>query len=130
MTKETARELLPIMGAIAEGKAIQSRSKGGADWQDFDHNPSLYNLDYRIKPEPQFRPWTYEEVPICALLRIKDKPNAWRGMITACNDFRIFVTTEPGGMFFETALETKEHSTDNGKTWKPCGIQISGEVAL
>ena len=57
MTREEAKELLPIIQAFAEGKTIEIGDNRG--WRDliidspkFDCEPSCY----RIKPEPIYRP--------------------------------------------------------------------------
>lgn len=64
MTREEAKELLPIIQAFAKGKTIQFRWKGKTEWQDtgncVNFNPDA--LQYRIKPEPKYRPFrTHEE---------------------------------------------------------------------
>ena len=60
MTRKEAKELLPIIQAWVEGKTIQYKLKGG--WQDMD-NPSFNDLpsEYRIKPEPIYRPFKSQE---------------------------------------------------------------------
>ena len=56
MTREEAKELLPIMQAFAEGKTIEYRESGGA-WKAA-HTPTWSShLFYRIKPEPKYRPF-------------------------------------------------------------------------
>ena len=63
MTREEIKELLPIMQAWAEGKAIQFRIKGTVEWIDYHEDDlrlsSLYH--YRIKPEPKYRPFETKE---------------------------------------------------------------------
>lgn len=59
MNRKEAAELLPIIQAYAEGKAIESRCiKGDKSlWYD-DEDPSFDNdFEYRIKPEPRYRPF-------------------------------------------------------------------------
>lgn len=60
MDRNQAKELLPIIQAYAEGKTIQSRYiKGDTSlWYD-NENPSFDDddLEYRIKPEPKYRPF-------------------------------------------------------------------------
>ena len=62
MTREEAKEYLPIMQAFAEGKTIQYLDDRGF-WNDiktcvsFDYNISCY----RIKPEPKYRPFKTQE---------------------------------------------------------------------
>ena len=62
MTREEVKELLPIIQAFAEGKAIQFRCKTG-EWlnilSEFDF--TLSPDDYRIKPEPKYRPFKSQE---------------------------------------------------------------------
>ena len=62
MTREEAKELLPIIQAFAEGKPIEIGDNKG--WKDliidspkFDCKPSCY----RIKPEPKYRPFKTKE---------------------------------------------------------------------
>lgn len=64
MTKEEAKELLPIIQAWAEGKEIQFKSRSGK-WIDIEENEGLSFVyspsDYRIKPEPKYRPFKNQE---------------------------------------------------------------------
>lgn len=62
MTREEAKELLPIIQAFAEGKVIQCRSIISNEWRDFDE-PAFNGLpdNYRIKPESKFRPFKSQE---------------------------------------------------------------------
>lgn len=60
MTREEAKEMLPIIQAWADGKIIQVREKGR--WvelciDDFTRSPDMY----RIKPEPKYRPFKSQE---------------------------------------------------------------------
>ena len=61
MTREEAKELLPIIQAYAVGKKIEILDfKGG--WGEIE-NPG-FQLDakhYRIKPEPKYRPFKTKE---------------------------------------------------------------------
>ena len=61
MTREEAKELLPIIQAFADGKTIEMYDK---EWKTmvfkdphFDRAPSRY----RIKPEPKYRPFKTKE---------------------------------------------------------------------
>ena len=59
MNRKEAKELMPIIQAFAEGKAIESRCiKGDKSlWYD-DEDPSFDDdLEYRIKPEQKYRPF-------------------------------------------------------------------------
>lgn len=60
MTREEAKKLLPFIQAFSEGKTIQSKciTDDISLWWD-DNNPTfdVDNFDYRIKPEPKYRPF-------------------------------------------------------------------------
>ena len=63
MTREQLKIMLPIMQAFAEGKTLQYRvNKENNEWKDID-NPSFYDApsEYRIKPEPKYRPFKNKE---------------------------------------------------------------------
>lgn len=77
MTREEAKELMPIIQAFAEGKAIESRCiKGDKSlWYD-DEDPSFDNdLEYRIKPEQKYRP--FANVEECWKELLKHQPFGW-----------------------------------------------------
>ena len=77
MNRKEAAELLPIIQAYAEGKAIESRCiKGDTSlWYD-DKDPSFDDdFEYRIKPEPKFRPFKNAEE--CWQEMQKHKPFGW-----------------------------------------------------
>ena len=74
MTREEAKELLPIMQAFAEGKTIEYRESGGA-WK-VAHTPTWSScLFYRIKPEPKYRPFKTQEE--CWNEMMKHQPFGW-----------------------------------------------------
>lgn len=63
MDRNQAKVLLPIIQAYAEGKTIESRCiKGDKSlWYD-DEDPSFDDdFEYRIKPEPKYRPFKNAE---------------------------------------------------------------------
>ena len=60
MTREEAKELLPIIQAFAEGKAIQFKTKY-VDWIETDCPTWVKQSQYRIKPEPKYRPFESQE---------------------------------------------------------------------
>ena len=77
MNRNQAKELLPIIQAYAEGKAIESRCiKGDKSlWYD-DEDPSFDDdLEYRIKPEPTYRP--FKDAEECWQEMLKHKPFGW-----------------------------------------------------
>ncbi len=67
MTREEARQLLPIIKAFSEGEKIETKTSTGwvgAESMSFVGNPK----EYRIKPEPKYRPF-------------KDKEECWKEML-------------------------------------------------
>ena len=74
MTREEAKELLPIMQAFAEGKTVEYRESGGA-WK-VARTPTWSScLFYRIKPEPRYRPFKTQEE--CWQEMLKHQPFGW-----------------------------------------------------
>ena len=77
MNRKEAAELLPIIQAFSEGKTIQSRCiKGDTSlWYD-DEDPSFNDdFEYRIKPEPKFRPFNNKEE--CWKEMLQHNPLGW-----------------------------------------------------
>ena len=77
MTREEVKEMLPVLQAFADGKTIESRCiKGDKSlWYD-DEDPSFDNdFEYRIKPEPKYRPFANAEE--CWQEMQKHQPFGW-----------------------------------------------------
>lgn len=76
MNREQAKEMLPIIQALAEGKHIQLKDRMG-NWMDIDFiNVELCNPNvYRIKPEPKYRPFANAEE--CWQEMQKHQPFGW-----------------------------------------------------
>ena len=94
MNRKEAKELMPIIQAFAEGKAIESRCiKGDKSlWYD-DEDPSFDDdLEYRIKPEHTYRPFKDAEECWHEMLNhqpfgwVKDKKDGHHALITAVDD--------------------------------------------
>lgn len=82
MTREEAKAFYPILQAFAEGKIIETRRKPTADnngvtkdgwfefndWTEMKELECWVNVDYRIKPEPKYRPF-------------KDANECWQEML-------------------------------------------------
>ena len=76
MTREEAKELLPIIQAFAEGKVIQSKcAKGSNIWYDDDNFTFGDDMEYRIKPEPKYRP--FKNADECWQEMLKHQPFGW-----------------------------------------------------
>ena len=78
MTREEAKELLPIMQAFAEGKKIQYRNYYD-EWMDIKENEEVNFIsspsNYRIKPKPKYRPFETKEE--CWNEMLKHQPFGW-----------------------------------------------------
>ena len=76
MNRKQAKDMLPIIHALAEGKHIQLKDKTG-NWMDIDFiNVELCNPNiYRIKPEPTYRP--FKDAEECWLEMQKHQPFGW-----------------------------------------------------
>ena len=64
MNRKEAAELLPIIQAFAEGRDIEYRTKGfNENWKKVTQIPALSfkSFEYRIKPEPKYRPFANAE---------------------------------------------------------------------
>ena len=77
MTREQAKELLPIIQAFAAGKQIQD-SLDCVRWFDTDEINLEYEgqkIKHRIKPEPKYRPFKTQEE--CWNEMMKHQPFGW-----------------------------------------------------
>ena len=78
ITRENAKELLPIIKTFAEGKPIQDKIEGVTDWVDTDEINLEYEgqkIKHRIKPEPKYRPFKSQEE--CWNEMLKHQPFGW-----------------------------------------------------
>lgn len=76
MNRQQAKDLLPIIQAFAEGKEIEFRNKSFKEWSMIE-NPSFDpNItSYRIKPEPNYRP--FKDAEECWQEMLKHQPFGW-----------------------------------------------------
>ena len=77
MTREEIKKMLPILQAFADGKTIESRYiKGDKSLWYNDEDLSFDNdLEYRLKPEPKYRPFANAEE--CFAEMLKHQPFGW-----------------------------------------------------
>ena len=96
MTKEEAKEFYPILHAFAEGKVIECRTKPGAistsipnEWTEIKEICFWNNVEYRIKPDPKYRP--FKDAEECWLEMLKHQPFGWiKGKE---DEYHTFITT-------------------------------------
>lgn len=84
MNRNQAKKFYPILQAFAEGEAIECRTKPSAlskswqdmnDWTEMKEIEFWNNTEYRIKPEPKYRPFKNAEE--CWTEMQKHQPFGW-----------------------------------------------------
>lgn len=71
----------------------------------------------RLKPQPKYRPWKVEEVPLGAWIKI----DAIRvGIICGADANQLFIGFKC--VSYDTAFNCGKCSQDQGKTWSVCGV--------
>ena len=83
MTKEEAKQFYPILQAFAEGKVIECRTKPSAvigtgvpnEWIETKEIGFWCDIEYRIKPEPKYRP--FKDAEECWQEMLKHNPFGW-----------------------------------------------------
>ena len=89
MDRNQAKEFYPILQAFAEGKTIETRRKPTTDnngvtkdgwfefndWTEMKELEYWVNVEYRIKPEPKYRPFANAEE--CWQEMLKHQPFGW-----------------------------------------------------
>lgn len=83
MDRNQAKEFYPIMQAFAEGRVIECRTKPSTikgtdvpnDWTETKEIEFWNNTEYRIKPEPTYRP--FKDAEECWNEMEKHQPFGW-----------------------------------------------------
>lgn len=83
MNRNKAKEFYPILQAFAEGKVIETRTDPSTlkrkdtpnDWTEMKEIEFWNNTEYRIKPEPKYRPFKNAEE--CWNEMQKHQPFGW-----------------------------------------------------
>lgn len=83
MDRNQAKEFYPIMQAFAEGRVIECRTKPSFiegsdvpnDWTEMKEIEFWKHTEYRIKPEPEYRP--FKDTEECWLEMQKHQPFGW-----------------------------------------------------
>lgn len=75
MTREEAKQLLPIIQAFVEGKTIEYYDYSNDDWIETSTPVWQVDVKYRIKPEPKYRPFKSQEEYLGEML--KHQPFGW-----------------------------------------------------
>ena len=83
MDRNQAKEFYPFLQAFAEGKIIETRRKPSAvkgtsvpnDWTEIKEIGYWDNIEYRVKPEPKYRP--FKDAEECWTEMQKHQPFGW-----------------------------------------------------
>ena len=106
MTREEAKELLPIVQAFADGKTIQVWAND--TWQDEEY-PSFGELSlFRIKPETKYRP--FRNVEECWQEMQKHHPFGW------------LKDTDTGGYIIISELDDEDIEISGNNGWDYVGL--------
>ena len=111
MNRKEAAELLPIIQAFAKGKDIEYRTKGfNENWKKVTQIPELSfkSFEYRIKPEPKYRP--FKDAKECMAEMLKHQPFGW---ITSQGAFFYIIYIEDKLFGYGSACGTIIHSEFN-----------------
>ena len=119
MNRNQAKEFYPIMQAFAEGRVIECRTKPSTlskSWQDMNDWTEIKeigywdNIEYRVKPEPKYRP--FKDAEECWAEMQKHQPFGWvnyngyRANIAAVMGSAItFVNNKGYTLLFQQAFE-------------------------
>lgn len=96
MTREEAKQLLPIIQAFAYGEIIECRTKPGTisagipnEWTEIKEIGFWSGIEYRIKPEPKYR--SFKNAEECWQEMLKHQPFGWiKGKE---DEYHTFITT-------------------------------------
>lgn len=83
MDRNQAKKFYPFLQAFAEGKVIECRTKPSAvkgtsvpnDWTEIKEIGYWDNIEYRVKPEPKYRP--FKDAEECWNEMQKHQPFGW-----------------------------------------------------
>ena len=113
MDRNQAKEFYPIMQAFAEGKIIETRRKPSSvkgtdipnDWTEMKEIEFWNNTEYRVKPEPTYRPFKNGEE--CWQEMQKHQPFGW---VKNNETQSFFVCKAFGNLLFSIGIEDKPYN--------------------
>ena len=105
MDRNQAKEFYPILQAFAEGKVIECKTKPSAvkgtsvpnDWTEIKEIGYWDNIEYRVKPEPKYRP--FKDAEECWQEMLKHQPFGWTKSILE-KRFYFISKIDDNGCFF------------------------------
>lgn len=125
--------------AWAQGKRVEASPKQKEAWvgiRPFSSPFSSYSPDvlldlsfkFRLAQEPpakKFRPWTPEEVPVGVKMREKECVGWFTPTCAGQGEIETLINGSVERVSLKDLFKNHEHSLDNGKTWLPCGVEVS-----
>ena len=110
MTREELKKAMPILTAFVEGKTIQCYDHNKGKWKDEVeqlHTADLFvwPSDFRIKPEPTYRP--FKDADECWQEILKHQPFGW--VKYQCDFFQI-IHVDYNSIGYGSACGTILHS--------------------
>ena len=110
MTREELKKTMPILTAFVDGKTIQNNLRGSGKWIAVGEHLDMSDLfawpsDYRIKPEPKYRPFKNAEE--CWQEILKHQPFGW--VKYQCDFFQI-IHVDYNSIGYGSACGTILHS--------------------
>lgn len=138
MDRNQAKEFYPILQAFAEGKTIETRRKPTTDngvtkdgWYEFNDWTEMkeleywVNVEYRIKPEPKYRPFANVEECWTEMKKhqpfgwAKDKKDGYYVLITAVDNGDYMSLSGNSGWSFYSLMKDYTFTDDT-----PFGIKV------
>lgn len=110
MTREELKKAMPILTAFVDGKTIQCYDHNTGKWKDEVeqlHTADLFvwPSDFRIKPEPKYRP--FKDADECWQEMLKHQPFGW--VKYQCDFFQI-IHVDYNSIGYGSACGTILHS--------------------
>ena len=132
MDRNQAKEFYPFLQAFAEGRVSECRTKPrlveGADvpndWTEMKEIEFWNNIEYRIKPEPKYRPFKNAEECWTEMLKhqlfgwVKDKDNN-KFLISGIYSDGSIYTSEEGTCSFDEVFQ--KYTFEDGT---PFGVKV------
>lgn len=125
MNRNQAKQLLPIIKAFSEGKEVEYFDKGSNKWRTCVTPQFDYDVEYRIKPEPKYRPFANAEECWAEMQKhqpfgwVKDKKDGYYVLITAVDNGDYMSLSGNSGWSFYSLMKDYTFTDDI-----PFGIKV------
>ena len=134
MTREDAKQLLPVIQAFADGKVIECRTKQGTispripnEWAEMDEIGFWNGIEYRIKPESKYRSFANAEECLTEMLKhqpfgwIKCKEGGYFNIISVDDDYVGLADKDGSSILLASKNSYQDHTFADGT---PFGIKL------